>query len=225
MSHGSTSASVVDHKLNVSAAVEAGAITVTFVHNHPSGQLKASEADTRAWTQLSRALRVHNIQSAPGIIINLDSGKYLEFDNNMSFSSPMPYDVGKTSRIKVYSFSKQVLYKPSSERTKITGSNDVAKFLSKSKRGITPKIGALILNRGNEVVRAILYDETISIDDLSKELLYEVGKHGESVILHSNARFKDGFVKQIQSSLSTINAQLIDVIQGEQGKDILEAYK
>ena len=45
--------------------------------------------------------------------------------------------------VKVFGFDRQELYRPSSERTKIRSSRDVAAYLSKAKRGTTPKIGAI----------------------------------------------------------------------------------
>lgn len=226
VSHGATNASVVDTKLIVTAAVEHGADRVVLVHNHPSGNLTASRGDINMQDQLSTALKYHNITALPGVIINLDSGKYSEFSNDRYFEILEKKEQnGRLINAKIYSFDRLLLYTPSSERTKIRNSKDVAIYLSKMKRGTTPKMGALVLNQSNEITRAIFFDETASMSDISKQLLYEVGKYGESVILHTNKTPNPELATTIQNALKTINSNLLDIIQADQAEDIVDSYK
>ena len=51
-----------------------------MVHNHPSGNLIPSDADRQLHNKLSIAGDGIGVNIMPSIIINLDSGKYTEFE-------------------------------------------------------------------------------------------------------------------------------------------------
>jgi DNA repair protein RadC len=53
-------------------AIKANAAAVILAHNHPSGNLKASEADINITNKIREALKLVEIQLLDHIIINKD---------------------------------------------------------------------------------------------------------------------------------------------------------
>lgn len=234
-STGTTFSSLIDYKTIAPLVKEFGATKMFFVHNHPSGNLTPSDADYYALRRIKTIGEMLNIDVAPGIIINLDSGKYTEFKDNEDYvfagedkistthERPDKPKVGTPVPVDVYTFDRQILYTPSSEKAKIMSSRDVAEFLSKQKRGAVNKMHVMILDRGNNINRYFLIDETINKSKLIKLLLEEVGKHGEAVVLASNSEIKN--IPDIKSKLDKVGISLLDVLQIKQDDDILNNYK
>lgn len=128
---------------------------VYFIHNHPSGVLKASTQDLKYWEQLKR---VFEDKLMPGIIINLKSGKYGLFSPEGQFTEMEKRNVEEEIPLRTLSFSKQV-FSPSydaEENFVIRSSEDVASFISSHRLGDREKISALILNRRAGVVANVL---------------------------------------------------------------------
>lgn len=128
---------------------------VYFIHNHPSGVLKASTQDLKYWKQLKR---VFEDKLMPGIIINLKSGKYGLFSTEGQFTEMEKRNVEEEIPLRILSFSKQV-FSPSYDPEKnfvIRSSEDVASFISSHRLGDREKISTLILNRGGGVVANVL---------------------------------------------------------------------
>lgn len=128
---------------------------VYFIHNHPSGVLKASTQDLKYWEQLKR---VFEDKLMPGIIINLKSGKYGLFSPEGQFTEMEKRNVEEEIPLRILSFSKQV-FSPSYDPEKnfvIRSSEDVASFISSHRLGDREKISALILNRRAGVVANVL---------------------------------------------------------------------
>jgi len=217
VSTGTSSASILDAKQITTAAREFGAESVTFVHNHPSGNLDPSSADTRVFGQLKDAL-TGIAELNDGVIINLDSGKYSVFNEYTSlFEKDRPQNArGTEEPASVYRFDKSILYQPSNAFTQVKQSRDVAIFLSKMKRGTDKKYTILILNRKNAITWAFL------TDDISREnIIPMVGKHGDSVIVSSNT--KEG-IRDLKKGLAANGTELLDFVLVEQDKDILDKY-
>ncbi|MDD3230277.1 MAG: JAB domain-containing protein [Oscillospiraceae bacterium] len=224
-STGSSYSSIVDLKMVTPAAKEFGATKIWMVHNHLTGNLNPSSQDTSIHHRLMKLGRTLDVAVMPSIIINLDSGQYTEFGDNYPMKIDMPDKSisGDAIPVNVYSFDRQALYVPSSEKTKITSSMDVAEFLSKQKRGSVNKIHALILDRSNQINRYSLVDGNISTEDLVKKLLHDVGKHGESVILSSNGVDLD--TNAIKEALEGVSSSLLDVLEIKQDEDIINNYR
>lgn len=182
-----------------------------MVHNHPTGRLLPSDQDVEAHKKLVSLAESIGMKAMPSIIINLDSGKYVEFYDNYPLVKEQKGSsvLGEDKPIDIYSFETQKLYVPSSSKTKISRSRDVATFISQQKRGSIDKIHVIILDRGNSINRYLLVDGKKKPKDLTKLILTEVGRHGEAVILSSNGEIKG--LKEIQEALKTINSQLLDV--------------
>jgi hypothetical protein len=222
---GSSSSSIVDTKLIAPAAKDFGATKMWMVHNHPSGNLEPSAQDIYVHRDLEQLGDVLDISVMPSIIINLDSGKYAKFSewSRTTIDTPRGPAQGEPVRVDVYSFDRQMLYTPFSEKQKIKSSVDVARLLSQQKRGTVDKIHALILDRANNVNRYILIDGNVSTDELNKILLEEVGRHGENVILSTNGIQLD--FKRIKKALNIVGADLLDVITIKQDDDIINNYE
>jgi DNA repair protein RadC len=82
VSMGSVNAVTVEPMNVYRMAVQKGAVKVIFVHNHPSGELKASEADKDLTDRLIQVGRILNIEAIDHLIISKKS--YLSFaDTNL----------------------------------------------------------------------------------------------------------------------------------------------
>ena len=69
----------------------------------------------------------------PGIIINLDTGKYAEFTQHFINHPDMLRWV--TYPLDIYAFDRQILYMPSSQRIQLNEPSKVAQFISQAKEG------------------------------------------------------------------------------------------
>ena len=224
-STGGTDATLADVKLLMTAAKEFGAKKVCFVHNHPSGTLRASIPDINIHKRLKKAMFNTGIETMSSIVINLDSGKYLQFDENEGVVKEKGGNPKNVVTPQIYQFDRSVFYKPSGERVKIRDASDIAKFISKQKRGIIPKLSAIILDHGNNINKYAFLDPAMSREELVAALSYEAGKHGNNVILTSNAEIDKTTLRFIQNSLSAADINLLDVLEVKQDEDILYNYK
>lgn len=227
ISTGHTSGALIDDKLILGAAIEYGATEITLVHNHPSGRLVPSTADYQSNNNLWTSARAAGIHVNPGIIINLDSGQYAEFDSSdrtytVSDRTAITNDI---SSINVHQFDRLVLHRPSSERTYIRTSRDIAEFLSKQKRGTGNKLHAIILDRSLGVNRYLLLDANAGTTELIKQIISEIAKHGDSVALASNFPIGKNTINTIKSALNPMGVALIDVLEVQQDQDIIDNYK
>lgn len=79
LSHGGTCATIMDTKVLFTTALKCGASAVIISHNHPSGQLKASEQDKRITKNLKEAGHLLEIQVLDHLI--LTSEGFFSFAN------------------------------------------------------------------------------------------------------------------------------------------------
>jgi hypothetical protein len=221
---GSSVGSIVPIKHIISAAKEFGATRLVMVHNHPSGNLEQSQNDKLIDEQIRKAAEVVGINALPGIIINLDSGKFAMIGDPKSDIQNKIEVTASIKKQKIYSFDRKKLYVPSSDRTVIRESSDIAEFLSKQKRGIVGKVHAIILDQRNSVTKYILYDGNISTDELSKELLPEIGKSGERVVIASSYNLNLD-IRELNRLLEYIDSKILDYIIVKQDKDIIRNYE
>ncbi len=77
LSKGGITGCIVDIKLVLSVALKALTSHVILVHNHPSGNLKPSEADKRITNKLFKACEIVEINLLDHLIISKD--RYLSF--------------------------------------------------------------------------------------------------------------------------------------------------
>lgn len=152
---------------------------IYFVHNHPSGKLKASRQDEDL---LSNLKNMYGPKVADGIIINARSGRYgiytpsslhtgADYDVNHGLS-----DTSNARPIKVYSFSKQVFSPDYQPDALITSSDDVAKFVSSHRLGDRQKLGLIISNNKGAITGNIFlpYSEITKENarDIANDIAY-----------------------------------------------------
>lgn len=80
ISQGGTAGTVLDVKIVAKYALESLSEAVILVHNHPSGNLRPSEADKRITIKTKDALQLFDIQLQDHLIITKD-GYYSMADN------------------------------------------------------------------------------------------------------------------------------------------------
>ncbi len=79
ISKGGLNGSIIDTRVILQYAIKANASAVILAHNHPSGNLNASEADERITKRVKEALNLAEIKLLDHIIINKDE-EYLTID-------------------------------------------------------------------------------------------------------------------------------------------------
>lgn len=78
MSVGGITGTVVDVRLLLSVALKTAATAIILAHNHPSGNLKPSEADKELTIKIKKASEYMDIKLLDHLVIVLE-GKYLSF--------------------------------------------------------------------------------------------------------------------------------------------------
>lgn len=152
ISTGTFDQATVDNKVLIGNILQVEPESITLVHNHPSGNLKASRADFKCLENLVKALQYSDVKVNPGVIINLRSGNYLVFDEDYNSDVNRREDTNKDLKnITQYSFSKQVFVKDF-QPIKISTDRDVAKYLSSQKFGVSDKTEMLVLNNQMYIV-------------------------------------------------------------------------
>ena len=205
---------------------------VYFVHNHPSGVLKASRQDQEMLKRIKMAFGEDVVQQ--GIIIDTTSGKYGEFDMvvdnydlvQTSGVEAMPQSEGAAVPIKVYQFSRQVFapdWNPESA-FKIVSSESVAEFVSSHRLGKHKKMSFLVVNNSGDVVANVFLPWT-KLSDIKRskaagELLagYVHQCGGVSGVLYGNYEYEPDdqvVLSSVSVRMRQLNAQLLDAVHVE----------
>jgi len=79
LSKGGISGSIIDSRVILQYAIKANASAVILAHNHPSGNLNASEADVRITERVKEALKLVEIQLLDHLILIKDE-EYMTID-------------------------------------------------------------------------------------------------------------------------------------------------
>lgn len=72
ISKGGLSGSIIDTRVVLQYAIKANASAVILAHNHPSGNLGASDADKRVTDNVREALKLVDIELLDHLILNKD---------------------------------------------------------------------------------------------------------------------------------------------------------
>ena len=178
---------------------------IGFIHNHPSGSLGASDPDINSVRTVEKMFSSDSrIESVQGIIINLDSGKYLEFNSK---SSQSKVDVAKPENevsVPVYSFSRKEIYVDNPDDFKARNNSDTAKILSKIKVKPSGKIGHVVLDNSLNVTHVAFVDEKITGVNWAKMINIDVGRHGAGVVLFGSNSDHINKMKTLTSALYKI---------------------
>ena len=199
---------------------------VFFVHNHPSGNLKASKQDQDTIDQLNKVFGRDIVN--PGIIIDTTSGKYGVFDG-FNIEENMPESQDGEVPIKVYNFGKQVFARDWNPKNafKIGGAYDVAEFVSSHRLGEHDKMSLLILGNDNSIVANVFLpftklrllenrDEFMSACDLMASYVHQCG--GVREIIYGNYEYSEAdgrLLGKISMRMKELGAPLLDAIHIE----------
>ena len=220
---GTATASMVDF---ISANVAVRRINpdkIYFVHNHPSGMLKASQQDMNILDAMKNAFGENVVQD--GIIINTFSGKYGTFGAYGDIeSSDIPRDQEEFP-IKVHSFSKSVYdrgYKP----TPAKSSTDIAAFITSQRLGERPKIGMIVANNQLQIIGNIFlpYSEFTeeNADAIANDIAYYTSvMGGNAAFLFGNAKLSEIEGKGLRSKVeyrANKQIRLLDYIEVDGGR-------
>lgn len=177
VSIGNSTSTVFDTTAVFTTAKKFGGKKLYIIHNHPSGNLKASKEDLLILNKSAKFLEADNIR-VEGIIINVTSGKYLM----ISHEDVLNQDTGSIQmfledidnwkpedlvNVPTYSFARQHFLKGTSP-VFIRGSKDVAAFLSTRRYGAGKKTEMIVLSRANEIVSKVSIPFSLT----------EFGEHG-----------------------------------------------
>jgi DNA repair protein RadC len=80
ISRGGLSGSIIDTRVVLQYAIKANASAVVLAHNHPSGNLGASDADRRITRTVKEALKLVDIKLLDHLILTYEE-KYATIDN------------------------------------------------------------------------------------------------------------------------------------------------
>ena len=225
LSMGGIDTTIVDPRVMVDAAQRLEATQIYLVHNHPSGNLKASSADLRILEKLKRGFEPMGI-SVNAIIINLNSGNYLIFDENgctverEGFTS---YDFEREKKVGVFSFNKQAFLQ-SPVKTKIKSPSDVAQFLSQQKFSAGEKAGYLLLTTKNEIVGNFFATQN-KRSGAYKEVAALVSKFGAAnVVAYTNKAGNAQFYRDLRDDLINMEIDLLDVIECESSAFVCQTF-
>lgn len=222
LSTGTTCATTIDTNALLSEAHYSKAKEICLVHNHPSGILEASKADVKIHKNLVKGASYLNIKVIDSVVINLDSGSYLTFNENSNNQVQKNEVERKVKRLKIRSFNKRLLYQDREDRSKITSSEDAAIVLSQIKRGSQPKMGIVFMDNANTVCAVNLYGHSTTHDKVLSDIASGCGRYGSNVILFSNCMLSESLVERTKGLQANVN--LLDVIVCEKNEDILKNY-
>lgn len=201
----------------VAADKKINADKVYFIHNHPSGNIKASVEDIR---MLDVWKSFFGEKMQPGIIINTRSGLYGEFDSNNDSLSSQELVTGEEPQypVKLYSFSKLVFEKEYQETDKVQSSHDVARFVSSQRLGKRSKLSYLVMSNGCEILANIHTQRSRiqgkDIKDLSQQIIQDVVMFGgNTVISYGSAKIGRKIIESLFSTLRQNNIRMLDHIQ------------
>ncbi|HET7116098.1 MAG TPA: JAB domain-containing protein [Hanamia sp.] len=225
LSMGGINATIIDPRIMVDAAQRLEATQIYLVHNHPSGNLKPSGADLRIVEKLKKGFEPMGI-IVNAIIINLNSGNYLIFDENgctVEREGFTFHDFEEEKKVGVFSFNKQAFLQ-SPLTTIIQSPSDVAQFLSQQKFSSGEKAGYLLLTTRNEIAGNFFATQNTR-QKAFKEVAGLVSKFGGvNVIAYTNKADNAQFYRDLKGDLTNLDISLLDVIECESSAFVCKTF-
>ncbi|MBQ7684372.1 MAG: hypothetical protein IJT48_07760 [Bacteroidaceae bacterium] len=192
---GGYASSPADARQALAAYMDMKPDAVYFVHNHPSGSLRASRDDMNTLQRMRDMFGADVVQD--GIIIDTVSGKYCTFGYSGSTEASMPEVEGGEVPVKIYEFSKQVFspeWNPQ-EAFKMTDFGKVAEFVSSHRLGEHQKMSLIVTNTQGQVVGNFFLPWTMLSDiENNAEAVREMSNYvnlagGTAGILYGNYEY------------------------------------
>ena len=197
---------------------------IYLVHNHPSGSLIPSRPDMSILEKLKKGFEPMGI-TVGGIIINLNSGTYLIFDElgtirkGRGFTS---HGFESEEKLVVFCFNKQAFLQ-SPTHTKIQAPSDVARFLSKQRFSSGAKAGYLQLTMSNEVVGNFFATQSAR-NKAYQELAGLVSRFGAVNVIAYTNKADIPFYQHLKSDLHNLEINLHDVIECEASEFVARTF-
>lgn len=210
---GTYNATIADTSAILAGIEEFDTASVTIVHNHPSGNLTSSAADKKLLGKIESILP-ENVKLNPGIILNLTSGKYLEFDENIDLIHGKA-EGNNTLKLRAKTFSKKVFNKDLFDLPLILSTRTAAELSSKLRFGTAEKIYSLLTDNSNRAVAALVPNvKDKNWTETLKSMAVKTGANG--VIFATNqmnyAKSND-FFNELKTLTPVLN--VLDVIHVE----------
>ena len=190
-----------------------GADKIYLVHNHPSGNLKASVADQRLMKTLEEAF---DGVATEGLIVDTTSGRYGTFDGNGNMESHERPREGGDSTANVLRFDRADQYMERGERRVITSPQDVSEFISRQRFSGGNKVSYIVLSHSNEIIGNFHTDYDTVDDELAAEIVSTATKFGGSrVVLYGRGAEmeKSADLKRNMEKLSLGTIGLLDLVE------------
>lgn len=188
---------------------------VVFIHNHPSGNIKASKADLEVQRKMEATF---GDKAMPAIIINTTSGKFGTFSENGNLEDgkmPQSKEQGNIP-VKVYNFSQQVFAKDWNPDTafKVFSSESIAAYVSSHRLGEHKKMSLLILNHAGHVTGNVFLPWTTLKDAEKHENVMQIASYvnqmgGTAAVIYGNYKIGKDII-DTNESIRSINKQLSD---------------
>ncbi len=222
ISTGTFNAALIDNKQIIGNIIQANPSSVTLVHNHPSGNLKASKEDANILEKLTKALQNTDIEVNDGIIINLRSGNYLVFNEKFLQEQKQRENTSKKlSGIQAYSFSKQVLIE-NFQPIQVKSPEAVAAYITSQKVGVCDKTEMLVLNSQLNIVGKFI----LPVNNQENFIVEKVSKFGGSnCVLYGN-NITPELIAFYSKRLEHSNISITDaiLIKSENGQKMWESF-
>src|SRR5665213_720976 len=224
LSMGGVNSTIIDPRIMVDAARRLEAREIYLVHNHPSGTLIPSRPDMSILEKLKKGFGPMGI-SVGGIIINLNSGAYLIFDElgaiteGLGFTS---HGFEKGEKQGVFCFNKQAFLQ-SPTNSKIQSPSDVARFLSQQRFSCGAKAGYLLLTMSNEVIGNFFATQN-ERNTAYQELAGLVSRFGAVNVIAYTNKADIHFYQNLKSDLRNLEINLHDVIECEASEFVARTF-
>ncbi len=198
---------------------------IYMVHNHPSGRVEASTADGK---ELDRLQGMAGDIPVQGVIIDTVTGEYGVFDRELG-STLIDNRHGEEANaipLEVLTFDRMVFapeYRSEIGKNQIANAESVAAYLSAHRLGDGEKVGALLLNRANQVVGNLVFNDNVLTEDNAESLAGDavdaaVRSAASSVIIYGDMSADKKTIWSFKNSIDRIgggNVRWLDAVKVE----------
>jgi len=221
---GGVSAAVVDARIVTTGAKRYKAKKTYLIHNHPSGNLKPSNADFRLTERIQEGFKGLGIE-LEHIVIDTYKEQYTVLKQGDTYESfqRAKETTGKEKPYKVEKMdSNKVLSKPIG---RVFEAKDVVEKIQQMRFSALPKKGIIVLNSANDIIANIMVDnfEYKTIVDAMIDTPTAV-----SIIAYGNSdtAIERATIKDLRNELPLLEVRLLDFIQTSSNTEgIIDYYK
>lgn len=197
ISTGSYTSAIVDQLGIVDLTNRLKTKEIYFIHNHPSGNLRASREDINTWHKIYTQLKPKGIILHPGVIIDVRNGKYGYFDMQSSTGATAMKKIssGENIPVPVLTFGKTKYVEPN-YIGQLPTTDDVAIAITKARYGVGDKTHVYIMSTDKKVYARLFIRTPIedinSVRNAGIEISDYISRfNGIGAILVSNWSDKD----------------------------------